>query len=209
MSTSEERPPLRLFCALVLPSEVHARIDEHSARLRQAHPDARSRWERADKLHITLKFLGAVERERVASLEAAIKEAAASVPHFSLNIEGSGIFPPRGAPRVLWLGVRLGAERLRVLQQSLEARCFLQGFAREARPFHPHLTIARINENSGETRLLARLHRAAQFSSAPFAVREVILMMSELRPGGSRHTPLARCALGGSIERIADSTTAC
>src|SRR2546423_11395136 len=69
-------------------------------------------------------------------------------------------------------------------------------FQRDSRPFKPHLTVARIRTPHG-ARELATAHRSTSFEPQNFSVSELILMRSELGPGGSRYTPLSRYPLGG------------
>lgn len=185
----------RLFCAVELPSELRTRVGEHVARLREALPQVRAGWERAEKLHVTLKFLGEIERPRVEALERAARRAAAVVPPFTLAVEGAGAFPPRGAPRVLWVGIRDESGLLSRLQQRLEDECAHESFTREKRAFHPHLTVARLRTPEGARRL-AELHTAAPFPAATFPVNKLAIVRSVLGPGGSRYTTIAEAELG-------------
>jgi 2'-5' RNA ligase len=159
-------------------------------------PDVRAGWESPEKLHITLKFLGEIDERRAAELGSAATRAARNVSCFGLRIEGAGSFPPRGVARILWLGVVEETGALARLQQSLEDECAREGFPREARPFHPHITIARLRRPEGARRL-AVLHQEKGFAPASFEVADLVLMRSELGSGGSRYTELSRHALGG------------
>jgi 2'-5' RNA ligase len=194
-SALSPEPSLRLFFAVELPAEVRARVGEHIADLRARLPDVRAGWERSEKLHVTLKFLGEIEQPRVVELRSAAERAAQSVSAFGLRIEGAGSFPPRGLPRVLWLGVADDSGALARLQDRLEEECESAGFAREARPFHPHLTIARLRRPEGARRL-ALLHAEKGFAPAEVSVADLVLLSSELGPGGSRYTELSRHRLG-------------
>src|SRR4051812_37487226 len=129
-------PFVRVFCAVELPPDVRARAAEQIARLRVAAPDVRASWERAEKMHITLKFLGEVEAERVSDLSNAAGRAAGRATPFELSIESTGSFPPRGLPRVLWLGIVDPSGGLTRLQQHLEDECASAGFARDEKRFH-------------------------------------------------------------------------
>jgi 2'-5' RNA ligase len=159
-------------------------------------PNVRAGWERSEKLHITLKCLGEVDEPRVADLRGAAERAAQSVQTFGLRIEGAGSFPPRGPARILWLGVADDSGALAHLHHRLEEECEGLGFAREARPFHPHITIARLRRPEG-ARSLATLHEEKGFASAEVSVADLVLMRSELGPGGSIYTQLSRHALSG------------
>jgi RNA 2',3'-cyclic 3'-phosphodiesterase len=188
---------LRVFFALELPAEVRARAANHIARLREAAPTVRASWEREEKLHITLKFLGEIAPDRVEALSGAAARAAASSQPFTLALKGAGAFPPRGNPRVLWLGLEDSSGALAHLQTRLEEECAAAGFPREARPFHPHLTLARLRAPQG-SRELAKMHQETGFEPIGFEVTDLILIQSELGAGGSRYTEVSRHSLATS-----------
>ncbi|HWW76942.1 MAG TPA: RNA 2',3'-cyclic phosphodiesterase [Pyrinomonadaceae bacterium] len=187
---------LRLFFAVELPGEVREAAAAHASRLRRDFPEARASWPRPESLHLTLKFLGDVEGARVESLSGAATAAAAGLAPFTLTIEGAGSFPPRGAARVLWLGVRDAAAGLSRLQLRLENGCAAHGFPRESKPYKPHLTLARLRAPQ-DAAALSEAHRRAPFGPHAFQVSDFVLMRSELGPGGSRYTPLSRHTLKG------------
>ncbi len=184
----------RLFCAITLSPEVRSRAAEHIARLRAALPRVRASWERTEKLHLTLKFFGNVEPARAPALSLALDRAADSTNAFNLSIADAGSFPTHGPPRVLWLGVRDSSNTLAQLHQALENECAAAGFPREERPYHPHLTLARLRSPTG-TRELASLHKETGFPALDLTVNEIILMRSHLDPNGSRYTVLSRHSL--------------
>lgn len=188
-------PSLRVFCAIELPVEVRARAAEHIARLREAVPEVRASWERTEKLHITLKFLGEIAPASVEALSGAASSATRNTQPFTLALSGTGAFPPRGDPRILWLGIGDSSGALIELQSRLEEECAVAGFAREKRPFHPHLTLARIRAPQGARRL-AQAHRETGFEAMEFAVADLIVMRSELGAGGSRYTEISRHRFG-------------
>jgi 2'-5' RNA ligase len=181
----------RVFCAVELPPEVRARAAEHIAHLRKAMPDVRAGWEREEKLHVTLKFLGEIEAQRVAALSNATARATQSAQPFTLALENAGAFPTHGVPRVLWLGIKDASGGLALLQQSLEDECASESFQREERAFHPHLTIARVRAPQGARRLAA-LHHEMGFPSLEFPVTELVVIRSEMGQGGSRYTAISR-----------------
>ncbi|HEX8500974.1 MAG TPA: RNA 2',3'-cyclic phosphodiesterase [Pyrinomonadaceae bacterium] len=181
---------LRVFCAVELPREVREAAAAHASRLRRDFPDARASWARPESLHVTLKFLGEVEPSRVADLSRAAGAAVGGSKPFRLSIEEAGAFPPRGAARVLWLGVSDASGGLARLQRRLEEECAAAGFPREPRAFKPHLTLARLRAPKGAHEL-SEAHRRSTFGPHDFQVSELLVIRSELGPGGSRYTPLS------------------
>jgi 2'-5' RNA ligase len=197
--TSDALHPLvRVFCAVELTSEVRARAASHAARLRDHVPEARASFPRAENLHLTLKFLGEIAQGRIEALSNAASRAVQGVSPFNLTIEGAGAFPPRGIPRVLWLGIKDSSGELSRLQSRLEDECSTEGFTREERPFHPHLTLARIRTQHG-ARELARLHQETGFAAIEFPVTDLVVMRSELGAGGSRYTEISRHSLRSEV----------
>ena len=182
----------RVFIAIELPAEIRHTINEHITRLREACPDVRASWTREENLHLTLKFFGDVALNRVDLLSQALLQAAAQTTEFDLVIEGCGVFPPRGKPGVLWIGIspETAPACLRLYQGS-EDECAKAGFKRDERKFHPHLTIARLRHPAGAHHL-ANLHQATQFGPVALKVTSACLIRSELSSSGSRYTIIAR-----------------
>jgi 2'-5' RNA ligase len=148
-----------------------------------------------DNLHLTLKFLGDVALERTAEVSCTLAESAAGVPVFSAELRGVGAFPHAGRPSVVWAGL-MGADALVRLAERLEASLELQGFARESRAFHPHVTLARVKGRPpGGLRALLERHAATSFG--PVVIASVELYESELRREGAKHTVLASVRLEG------------
>src|SRR5260370_29025264 len=152
----------RVFIAIELPASARQRLKDHIDRLRDAFPDARASWSREENLHLTLKFLGDTPVSRIEALLQAAKRAASNAVPFELIVSGAGAFPPRGQPRVLWIGIEDLSGQLRKLQQALENECGKQGFALDLRPLQPHLTLARPLRPQG-SRQLPELHEDMRF----------------------------------------------
>jgi 2'-5' RNA ligase len=189
MSTTDES--WRLFIAIELPSNVRRALKDHIHHLREAVPDARASWAREDNLHLTLKFFGDTRQARVEGLSGATQRAASAVAPFEMIIGTSGAFPPHGEPRVLWIGIEDPEGQLALLHEVLEDQCARAGFAREKRPYHPHLTIARLRQTQ-DARRLSQIHKEMGFDRESLAVTHLALIRSELLREGSRHTVVAR-----------------
>jgi RNA 2',3'-cyclic 3'-phosphodiesterase len=181
----------RLFISIELPREVRHKINQHIDALRRELPDARASWTREENLHLTLKFFGDTAVERVEAVSAALKASADQIPPFEMELGGCGVFPSRGKPSVLWIGINDSSNKLQKLHASLETECARAGFPRDQRPFHPHLTIARIRHPK-HARDLAELHHSASCDSQMILVSDICLVRSELSSQGSRYTILTR-----------------
>jgi 2'-5' RNA ligase len=181
----------RLFVAIELPAAIRRRIQQHVDRIRRELPDARASWTREENFHLTLKFFGDTPVERVEAVSAALKRAAGRIPLFKMQLSGCGVFPTRGKPNVLWIGINDPTNNLQRLHQSFEDEFARLGFHRDERAFHPHLTIARIR-NPKHARSLGDVHQRTDFGALSVEAVEVCLIRSELSSAGSRYTVVAR-----------------
>ena len=149
---------MRLFAAVDLSGTTRETLAAEQARLRAAlgASGGTLRWIRSDRVHLTLVFVGDVDASRVPSLIEGVGADVNTAP-FDISVSGIGVFPARGAPRVLWLGIGAGADKVKELQQELAARIAALGIGPERRDFHPHLTLGRwtASKPSDRTRALA------------------------------------------------------
>lgn len=179
---------IRAFVALSLPEACRPAATATIERLARLCPDAR--FVRDEALHVTLRFFGWTRRETLAALEEPLRAAASACPPFDMGVRGLGLFPDRGSPRVLWLGVSLPSEA-HPLQAACERAAVAAGLAPEPRPFRPHVTLARWHSRVRRPEL-----PDADLGSAP--VDRLILYRSDIRPSGSVYTPLLVLPLAGA-----------
>ena len=169
---------IRLFVALALPEDVRRRMEG----LRGGLPGAR--WQSAEQMHLTLRFIGEVDgvdfREIVDALAHIEAEA------FSLTLEGVGHFPPRGRVRILWAGVAPNTALMR-LRERTEAAITSLGFEPDGRNYAPHVTLARFASRVLAHRLQEFVSYHGMFSSGPIAVRSFELFSSRLGAGGAHY----------------------
>jgi len=180
-------PDVRTFIAVDLPSKVKAQISEIIGQLRPL--GATVGWVRPEGLHLTLKFLGEIPQEQLATVSSAVQAGATTIAPFSFVLAELGGFPDLQRPRVLWIGVPEGHQSLKQLQESIEEQLVGQGFPREQRDFSPHLTIGRVKSPHGLQPLLAKLP-GVSFRSDPIPVSAVKLMRSQLKPTGAEYSTL-------------------
>jgi RNA 2',3'-cyclic 3'-phosphodiesterase len=196
MTASEEgrRRFVRLFAAVELSDEARLAIAAEQERLAAAFSGKSApRWVKPDQAHLTLVFLGNVEAGLAPAVIDAVGRDVDLAP-FDMVLDGIGAFPPRGAPRVLWVGVTEGAEEMTRLQRELAARAAALGIAVEERPFHPHLTIARWRESRPADRDRA-IGAATRGALARVHVSSATLYESKLSPAGPAYTALAHANL--------------
>lgn len=191
----------RLFVAVSLPDDVRAAL--HAAVRQVVAPLLAPRavaWVREPNLHLTVRFLGDRPAALVDPLVRAMGAALSSVPQHELRIGGLGAFPSGRRPRVLWIGVEANVA-LAVLYQKVDDACAQLGIEREARDFHPHVTVGRVR--MGASVRADRLQQggdALTTSRWTMRVETVDLMSSEMGAGGTRYRRLAAVPLSPAAE---------
>jgi RNA 2',3'-cyclic 3'-phosphodiesterase len=190
----------RLFIALETNEAVRQAVAEVQQTLRRRGDPLPVRWVRPEQVHLTLQFLGNVVSEHIPPLVAAVAPAVAGHDALFLRADGVGAFPSIESPRVLWLGLRGGDERLLALQRSVaEAVGTVAGVVADRKPFRPHLTLGRVERlhraAPGMAAIVAALARPVAVPPAAWEVSSVALIRSVLGAGGARYTVLERFPL--------------
>jgi len=180
---------MRLFIALRPPPSIRERLFD----LMDVVPAAR--WQDDEQLHLTLRFVGEVERPQAEDLAVALGHVhlpAAPV----VTLAGVGTFGQRGRADTLWAGVA-PADPLSELHARVERACAMAGLPPERRRYHPHITVARLARSAGGGPALdAWLARHAGLTSESFALPHLILYRSHLARAGAAYEPVARWPLG-------------
>jgi 2'-5' RNA ligase len=183
----------RLFVAIELPNAIR---DALAAPLQSLDPLAPVvRGSPVTSIHLTLAFLGMVERARVLEISARLRSATTGTAPFTVEVTGSGMFPSASRPQVLWIGIG-GEARPRLLELAARVAEELRqaGFEPEKREFRPHLTLGRVRRPPrGPERQALRTWLAEwrDRSYGPLPVSAVSLMRSQLSKGPPVYTQLA------------------
>ena len=186
---------MRVFVALDIPEDARARIGALIARLR---PVCRSaRWARMEGIHLTLKFIGEAQPEKIETIKASLARI-----RFSHSIEMKfrdvGFFPNERRPSVFWAGIEAGAE-LGALAGAVETSLEPLGIAKEHRAFSPHLTLARLKppDSSALKHLREAISAAGPLEFGAGVAKEFHLYQSILKPSGAEYTRLATFRFAG------------
>jgi RNA 2',3'-cyclic 3'-phosphodiesterase len=189
----------RLFVAVTVPDEIKRGIEQTQAALRRALPREAVRWTKREQFHLTLKFLGNVEAQRVGALTEALRAAGRGFAPLDLRAEGIGCFPNLRAPRVVWVGVRDQREQLPELQRAIESAT--QPFTAEQSPerFTGHVTLGRIQGlRHAEAEAFGR--QVAGLATRAFGnwrAASIELIRSQLSSAGASYATLAEIPLAG------------
>lgn len=184
----------RLFVALRPPRAIREML------ISAMHGVSGARWQSEEQLHLTLRFIGEVDRHRAEDIAAAL--GAIYAPAVTARIAGVDLFERHGRPHMLWAGVE-PHEPLGALHRKVDQLLARVGVAPETRAFLPHITLARLNRGSGPVAPFLALN--SDLASPPFEFGHVTLYESEMGHGGSRYHPVARYPLAENSATSADA----
>lgn len=169
----------RLFVAIDLPQSSRQSLVDLNPNLPGVN------WVRADQLHLTLGFFGNVPEE----VDLRLREKLSGIQFgaFFLPICGIGTFPPKGPPKIIWIGVGAGHPHLFQVHKRVQEAALASGLEPDLRAWHPHITLARCDRSSGGTSR-PFLKKISAFEAGLIQVNAFHLYSSKLTPGGSIHT---------------------
>jgi 2'-5' RNA ligase len=148
------------------------------------------RWTALANIHITLKFLGEIEEDILSNITSSLVSISDIFKPITISITGSGVFPGKKNPRVIWLGIKTDTDNLLYqYYQWIENKLELAGIEREKRKFSPHLTIGRIKYTQNMTELYNYMEEKP-FPENKFLVNDIVLMQSILKPSGAEYRVL-------------------
>ena len=184
MNKNPDSESIRTFIAIPLPLAVTAELKKLLVQMRPLSKGIK--WVNPESIHLTLKFLGNLSIAELSKVLVGMKNIFQDpASTFELTAAELGAFPSLKKPRVLWVGVSgSGMEVLIQLQKIIEEEMSRQGFPKEERKFSPHLTLARIKFADRLTEL-TQAFSSYNFPAVKFMVSEILVMRSELRPGGA------------------------
>ena len=190
--------PHRLFIGIRPPEPVRDALLDTMEALEGA------RWIDEDNLHLTLRFVGEVERPAANDLAEALGRI--EWPRFDLRIEGVGAFDRNSRhhswPHAVWARVP-PTDALEGLRQKVERACDVAGLGRETRRFTPHVSLARLNRSTGE--IGDWLAAWGDLAAGPWAVDEFVLFESHLGHTGAHYEEVVRYPLSGRQEPSSNS----
>jgi 2'-5' RNA ligase len=175
---------MRAFLAIPLPPPTRqalASVANQIEGLRPVKPHA---------FHLTIRFLDEIADP--GPIVEAVTPVAAAHEAFEMSLERIGVFPPRGAPRVVWVGLGAGEMQAGALAAGVENALVPLGFKRERRPWHGHVTLGRFRSAPRHGRHLVDEER--RFGQVPAEM--LVLFESTLTPDGAVHEVVQEMSLG-------------
>ncbi len=160
-------------------SETQQMLAETGADLKLVKPE---------NIHITMRFLGNITPPIVDSIFEAMQQIPFSP--FDVEIRGLGAFPKLQYARVIWAGIRKGAEQLSSISDQLEPKLRELGFRPDPKGFSPHLTIARVKSGRNKAELIRCVKDSVNHEFGILKARCLRLKRSVLTPKGPIYSTL-------------------
>jgi len=183
---------IRAFIAVNISSDIQRRLGSILKDLRRDLKGAPVRWVPVENIHLTLKFLGDVSTSNLEVLKNILQVEASGQSPFEMTAGELGAFPSNYRPRVIWVSIHAPAG-LAALQYGIDNQTARLGYAREDRPFSPHLTLGRVSRHANSS----DLHRIGEVLTSyktgvigAARVTAVYLYRSDLNPSGAVYTNL-------------------
>jgi 2'-5' RNA ligase len=139
-------------------------------------------------IHLTVRFLGDISPPMVDAIYEEMKQV--SFTPFEVELRGLGAFPKLSYPRVVWAGIRKGAEELTDVFEQLEPRLRGLGFKPDTKGFSPHLTIARVRTGRNKAQLIKLVRELEDYEFGTIKAKCLRLKKSVLTPQGPVYTTL-------------------
>jgi 2'-5' RNA ligase len=195
---------IRAFIAIELSPEIIRRLDQISQELKGRLINVPIRWVPAENIHLTLKFLGDVSISNLEMLTKILCDVVSTHHSFEISAGGMGAFPKIHQPRVIWIGLEVPPELL-AIQHNLELETARLGYAREERPFSPHLTLGRVSRNATPAEI-QKIAKVLETTKVGFLgatrVRTVYIFRSDLSPSGANYTRIFPAPLADSVQQV-------
>ena len=181
---------MRLFIAIELPQEIREELARIQSHLKYSAADVK--WVEKENIHLTLKFLGEVQEEKIEKIRSVLDGIAGGARPFKLSLKDIGAFPKIEYPRVIWVGLDKGTAESEGLAAKLDEELSKIGFEKEARPFSVHLTIGRVRSSKNKDALKKTIasYSLQPAPPAPQEVNSIILFKSTLTQKGPIYSKL-------------------
>lgn len=187
---------MRTFIAIELPKEIRENLTQLQERLKALSLDVK--WVSQENIHLTLKFIGESDEKKVDRTKEILEEVARENTCFTATLSSICVFPDVKFPRIIWVGIGQGDEKIKAIVKNLEDKIAKLGIPKEERPFLSHITIGRIKSPKNKDRLIQEIENLGQEfinSTFSFAVNKITLFKSTLKPQGPIYEILKEASL--------------
>jgi 2'-5' RNA ligase len=196
---------IRAFISIELPVDLKQEMAQLLGRLQKTGDQRWIKWVDPYNIHLTVKFLGNVSGEILKNITKAMENVVTEIPQFNLKVSGLGVFPNVNQVRVVWIGIGGELDKLNQLQTLVENNLLTLGFIAESHAFVPHLTLARLRDQTpcAERQRLGQLIASTNFeTSCTVQVRAMNLTKSQLTKEGAVYSVISSVSLGNPLSTI-------
>lgn len=179
---------IRSFIAAEIDIETKQKITALISELKKSEADVK--WLTENKIHITLKFLGDIETEKIDKISAVIKNCSGDFKKFAITLSDLGCFPDTTKPRVVWIGIANGKETLKSINTKIENELENIGIKKESRDFKAHITLGRVRSFKNTVDLTKKMKEINLENFREITVQDITLYQSTLTPKGAVYSPL-------------------
>ncbi|MCS7151875.1 MAG: RNA 2',3'-cyclic phosphodiesterase [Endomicrobia bacterium] len=186
---------MRTFIAVELEKNILDTIGDFIFKTYREIDSNKISWVKKENLHITLKFLGEINEKQVEVVKSVLDSVVKNIKEFKIIIEGIGVFPKIDFPRVLWLGIKDGAQKISELANFIDNELSNKGFAKEQKEFVAHLTIARIKQVRRLSEIVNYVEKYKNQHFGSSKVNSITFFQSILKPEGPEYKPIVKIFL--------------
>ncbi len=176
---------MRLFIAVDIPDESKQLINKKVNKIRGSIKQ-NIKWVNQKNWHLTIKFLGETNRNKICDVENAIEDTALNYNKFTVKFDRINSFPNLKYPKVLFVDIKMGKNILKNIHKDIDKKLTTSGFKPENRNYKPHLTIARSRKYTKIKEIAEKLSKYAKkdFINVDMQAKKICLIKSELKRNG-------------------------
>ncbi len=174
---------IRAFIAIEIPEQLQTVLGRVSRELTRGLTPRSVRWVKPQNVHLTLRFLGDVQPDKLDHIKRGIDEVVVRTAPLTLSLDSIGCFPNTKRPRIIWIGLAGDLDQLSMLHRTIEHMLDPLGWEPERRKFHPHLTLGRVKDPGIVAD--ANLPWGRTLAQGRFIVDAVHIVESRLFPTGA------------------------
>jgi RNA 2',3'-cyclic 3'-phosphodiesterase len=184
---------MRSFISIEIPETIIKNVDGIIEKMKKCLTPIK--WVENRNLHLTVKYLGTVDDDKLEMIEASLKESVKDIGEFEITLKGIGVFPSLQDAQVIWVGVDKGSDTFRHISDKVDSA--LSMFREEEHEFTPHLTIGRVKNKIDVGFLEGFIKELKDTDLGSFKVNSVSIFKSTLTQGGPIHEELKKVRLHG------------
>lgn len=179
---------IRVFIAIEIDSEIKDKLSEYLSKLKRTGADVK--WVSPENIHLTMKFIGHIEKEALVDLNKVINDAVSNIEPFSISVGDIGAFPSLNKPRVVFVCVQERGNNLLNIYERLDKGVESLGIKKESKKYVGHITLGRVKSQRNISRLKNTLNSGAECYFGCEKVTSLSLIQSKLTPTGPLYTRL-------------------